>query len=146
MPTLLGFSITILYIILSSKELSSYLKLGLILIGIISLYYFSFLIESANEKKIHKYKICNEIEKKYGFTGNHLGVSRLYISEYKFNGMVILRMIKGILFFIYLLSIAIIYWNWDINLQIPGFLALFMANLILLLLILEQSYNKISTR
>ncbi len=59
-PVLMGLSIYILYLVFS-EDYNPNLKIGLLFIGAISLFYFSFVIETAHEKKKLKYGICKEL-------------------------------------------------------------------------------------
>ena len=79
-------------------------SLVLLFMGSFILFYFSYLIENAHEKKEWKYGICKRIEKDYSFIGQNFGVETLPISKLKM-GMKIFRIMKFILFFLYLLTI-----------------------------------------
>jgi hypothetical protein len=56
----LGFSLTILYKSLTME--GAHLKLGMLIVGLLVVRYFSYLIEGAQEKKEWKYFYCQKIE------------------------------------------------------------------------------------
>mgnify|MGYP001603190727 CR=1 FL=1 len=133
---LLGFSLIILYRV-NTDSINNQIKVVLLSIGTLSFLYFSFLIESANEKKLHKYKICKIIEKKYGFQGQNLGLENLFLSGGSTSGagLKILRVMKLTLIFLYVASYTLIIraaqWNFFIYLTSFIFFVAIMLSLIL---------------
>ncbi len=142
-PVLLGFSISILYLIFSNNY-NPIFNIFLLIFGSFSLFYFSLLIESANEKKLHKYRICKKIEKDYKFYGNNRGIERLYLAKnIIFNGMTLLRIAKIVLLFVYIFSLLFFIFGWSLPESsnaalVPG---IFTIVAIILALILEALYK-----
>lgn len=70
----LGFSISIFYLVLKDnvEKLGDPTSIILLGAGSLVLVCFSILVEGANDKKILKYSICKEIENKLGFIGQNL--------------------------------------------------------------------------
>lgn len=100
----IALSLVILYKVLS-EDLGHLLELTLVFIGTFTLFYFSYLIETANERKNFKYGICKKIEESYGFMGQNKGVESLPISSNE-KGMYMLRWIKLMLFCIYFMQMV----------------------------------------
>ena len=110
-----GLSLTILYII-QSQEQDPLLELVMSFIGLFVLFYFSYLIESANEKKKWKYHICKKIERENNFIGQNIKTENLPISKMRLFGgssfgMGVFRIIKVLLYVLYLLASVIIIAN-----------------------------------
>ena len=112
--------------------------------GAFSLFYFSFLIESANEKKFHKYSVCKTIEKEYGFKGQNLGVENLYLSgdNSNINGMEIMRRARFILYFLYFFTLLFLYFGWKLNYNPPIILYIILIIAISLGWLMERTYKK----
>lgn len=85
-------------------------SLIMLFIGSFVLFYFSYLIETADEKKKWKYLICQKIEQEYNFIGQNSGIDKLTISKNR-KGMNIFRIIKFLLFTMYGLSIIVGFVN-----------------------------------
>ena len=102
----IGFSLLILKVVWFEDN-DSLLELISLFFGFFSLFYFSFLIESANEKKLLKYHVCKEIETQYGFIGQNFLTDKLPLSKLKLKGIDIIRIIKFLLFFFYFGSVLV---------------------------------------
>lgn len=123
----IGFSLTILYMVVVLDNIKNpLLNLIALFTGAFVLFYFSFLIESAYEKKVFKYKICQKIERKLGFIGQNCKVEKLPISGLDFKGVYIFRGIKLLLFIFYILAI-IIYVRIESNLLLFAFVCIIVA-------------------
>ena len=96
-------SLTILHIFWTNRPEITY-SLMMLFVGVFVLFYFSYLIEGAHEKKKWKYKICKDIERDYGFLGQNLHIDNLPVSRSKFC-IKIFRAMKFTLFLLYLFSI-----------------------------------------
>ncbi len=80
----------------------------MLFIGAFILYYFSFIIESTNARKVLNYKICEKIEKEYDFIIKNK-LKKLPLEKFNYfegPGINVLRIMKIVLFFIYILSIV----------------------------------------
>ncbi|MFA7708074.1 MAG: hypothetical protein WCX73_03930 [Candidatus Pacearchaeota archaeon] len=96
-------SLTILHIFWTNRPEIIY-SLIMLFTGAFILFYFSYLIEGAHEKKRLKYSICKKIEKENGFLGQNLETDNLLISRNKY-GISIFRIMKITLFGLYFLTI-----------------------------------------
>lgn len=144
-PILLGFSISILYLVFYPSEfiLPINLKLVLLIFGGFSLFYFGFLIESANQKKQYKYSICKDIEKKYKFIfKQHRNVDNLFLSKVDYKGNNIMRAARFILYILYFFSVWAVYLDWTIDVEVPIILPIIITIALLLGLIMEFIYKK----
>jgi hypothetical protein len=105
----IGLSSWILYLVwIKRPEISVGLKLVMLLFGSLILSYFSLIIEKSSKRKNKCFEICQKIEKegKNNFTHKlHHSMGDLFPSRYKSGGMVLLRVIKLLLFFLYLVTI-----------------------------------------
>ena len=118
----------------------SEIKLILLAIGTAVVAYFSQFIESASEKKILKYEICKVIESKYGLIDQNLLVPKLKTSKIKLNGRVLLRILKALLFFLYLSSIIFV-WSSSNQVSMIAFLIfLMMCGAIIFAISMEVFY------
>ena len=88
-------------------EYSGLNQLLMLFIGAFVLFYFSYVIESANNKKILKYNICKNIEKDYGLVGHNYLTEYLPLVKSKVNGIIIFRLIKVLLFLFYVMLIIV---------------------------------------
>jgi hypothetical protein len=106
----IGLSLWILYLVwVKRPEISVGLKLVMLLLGSLILFYFSSIIEKSNEKKNRCFKICREIEKEERNNFDcqnkiHSLMENLPISNRMVGGMGFLRAIKFALFFLYLVG------------------------------------------
>ena len=112
----IGFSLTILYLVWTTQNLDALTKLISLFIGALTLFYFSFIIETSNERIKIKYNLCKQIEKEYKFIGQHSLIKDFL--GIKNGGIMILRLMKLILFFMYLLSIIVLLTKVEFNLFI----------------------------
>jgi len=99
----IAVSLIILHIFWTNRPEILY-SLAMLFIGAFVLFYFSYLIEGAHEKKKYKYGICKKIEREYRFLGQNFGVDNLPISKNKY-GIKMFRWMKITLFLLYLFSI-----------------------------------------
>ncbi len=154
MSILLGFSLYILKLVWMEQN-KVQLELMALYFGIGGLIYFSYLIESANEKKLLKYYICKYIKERYKLIKQNQLVDRLKISNIKMSlplvgvifkntstGTIFFRVIKFILYFVYILSMLVytgpaISGNWTFM-----FSLIFMWSAIIGALCLEVIYCK----
>lgn len=148
----IGFSLFIIYKTHLENNSNFLLNVLLLFIGAFTLFYFSHIVESSNEKKCFKYSVCKLIEEKYNFIGQNLKVSSLPISKTKiFNfsnfGMGTFRLMKILMFVFYLLEGFLI----TIKAIVAGeniFLFSVIFTLILLLcvasIIVEIYYSKVN--
>jgi len=97
-------SALILYQVWSKNEYNPH-GLLLLFMGAFILFYFSYLIESANEKKNLKYAVCKKIEREYNFIGQNILVEELPLAKTNYRGIRLLRIMKFLLSAIYFLAI-----------------------------------------
>lgn len=103
----IGLSLIILYKV-HSQEQNPLLEMIMLFVGMFVLFYFSYLIESATERKMWKYYVCQRIEWENGFIGQNRKIIYLPISKTKLFGgsfsMNLFRIIKILMYFFYLVS------------------------------------------
>jgi hypothetical protein len=93
-------SLIILHIFWTNRPNILY-SILMLFMGALILFYFSYLVEGAHSKKIIKYKVCQEIERDYGFIGQNLRVEDKRIFT---GGIKIFRTIIMLIFFLYAIS------------------------------------------
>lgn len=141
----IGFSLTILYKVWT-VTLNDFRGTFMLYIGFFSLFYFGFLIESANEKRTMKYKICQEIEKRKN--SNFLFCPNVKVDSLSFSGkdskkgINMFRVVKYLFYSLYLLTIIV--QGYILACIIFGlFFLLFLVIDFYYLLVKENDYDKI---
>lgn len=143
---LLAFSITILYLV-STNNYAILLNIILLLFGFFSLFYFSTLIELANETKCHNYDICKKIETEYGLRKNHSLVDKLPIhKELKKRGMKLLRIAKKVLYLLYLFAIIRVQFGWSLDVEYSFIVSLILFTAVSIGLYMEFLFSKYSPK
>lgn len=155
-PVLLGFSLFSLEKSFSSN-IETEIRLMLTAGGILALFYFMVLIESANHKKHLKYGICKKIEDRYNFYyKQHNQVEKLaFKNELKnYDGMRLLRLIIYLTFITYIGASVVLLYGIS-NLSIPliqkilgilgslGLIILSIIGIVVLILFTRVRYGKV---
>lgn len=121
-------SIIIFHIFWTDRPENIVYALIMLISGAFIIYYFSFLIEKANQIKIMKYDRCKDIEKDLGLK-QHIEVNDLSLSR-KLPGIKIFRLARLIIYFAYVLSINSVLFIPEIDFLIT-YLSIFLSTVVI---------------